>query len=82
MMDEELRQALGVIQEDIKKLLPLVGVADRHDKTLYGNGHDGVVTTVEQLKTTNRMYNKLFSGVGAILTFFLGNVLWRWYGGK
>lgn len=81
-MDQELREALSDLRGDIKKLLPLVDIVDRHDKTLYGNGHDGVVTTVEQLKSTTRLYNKLFSGVGAVLTFFIGNLLWRWYGDK
>jgi hypothetical protein len=82
-MEQELRDALREIRDDIKELIPLKQAVDRHEMLLYGlNGKDGMLTDVDKLKGAHKMYNKFFTGMGAVLTFITGNVLWRWLGGR
>jgi hypothetical protein len=76
-MEIELREALRRINDKLDGLLPLSGIVARHESALYGNGHDGLVITTEKLQTYNRFYNKLFSGIGAVLTFLGGNLIWK-----
>ena len=81
-MDQELREMLHEIRTDVKELLPLKQDVARHEQLLYGNGQQGLLTTVEQLKTKHKFYDKLLSGIGAILAFVTGNAIWRLMGGK
>ena len=76
-MEQELRDALHEIRDDIKKLLPLQGEVARHELLLYGNGHDGLLTTVEKLKTTHKVYNRVFAALGALITAVFGDAFWR-----
>ena len=76
-MEQELRDALGEIRDDIKRLLPLQDVVKRHELAIYGNGHDGLLTTVEQLKTTHRVYNKILGALGAVVMAVFGDAFWR-----
>lgn len=81
-MDPTLHDDIREIRDDVKKLIPLIPMVNDHHATLYGNGHDGIVTDVTKLKSSHKLYNKIFAGVGSVLTFFFGNLAWRWYGGR
>lgn len=76
-MDQELRDALKEIRDDVKGLLSLKDTVERHEKAIYGNGHDGLLTTVENLKATHKVYNKVFAGLGAVVTAVFGDAFWR-----
>jgi len=76
-MDEETRDLLTEIRQDIKNLLPVVQMVDRHERLLYGNGHDGILISVEKLKTVDRSHNRVFAGVLAVIAAIGGDTLWR-----
>jgi hypothetical protein len=76
-MDEETRDLLTEIRQDIKNLLPVVQMVDRHERLLYGNGHDGILTTVEKMKATGKANNRVFAGIMAAITAIGGDTLWR-----
>lgn len=78
----EIRGNIRDLREDIKKLLPVIQMVERHEMLLYGNGQPGLLATVEAAKTRHRMYDKLFATIAAVVTFITGNVIWRWMGGK
>ena len=76
-MDEETRDLLTEIRQDIKNLLPVVQMVDRHERLLYGNGHDGILTSVEKLKVVDRSHNRVFASIMAAITAIGGDTLWR-----
>ena len=76
-METELREAIQDIRDDIKKLLPVVQMVDRHEMLLYGNGHDGILTTVEKMKTRHKVYDKVLAAGGALVTAVFGDAFWR-----
>ena len=76
-MDQELRDALHEIRTDLKELLPLKQAVERHELLLYGNGHEGLLASAENLKTTHRVYNKIFGALGALVAAVFGDAFWR-----
>ena len=82
-MDLETRELLTEIRQDIKDLLPVVQMVDRHEMLLYGDGQrTGLLRDVDHLQETVSIHHKrdkaLFTSIGAILTFVTGNAVWRW----
>lgn len=76
-MDVEIREALREIHDDIKKLLPMEQMVARHETLLYGNGHDGILTSVEKFKARHKVYDKVFGVIGALVTAVFGDAFWR-----
>lgn len=78
----EIRGDIRDLRNDIKNLLPVVQMVERHEMLLYGNGQPGLLATVEEAKARHKVYNKLFAAIAAVVTFITGNVVWRWMGGR
>ena len=76
-MEQEIREALKDIHDDIKKLLPLEQTVARHELLLYGNGHPGLLATMENMKTRHKLYDKALAAGGALLTAVFGDAFWR-----